>query len=77
MCTGLSHDKYLLLTYIPSSSMYSKKLNFILSVSAAKVMIFRGDSESTFTRPQFERCAGWLTFAPMCKKEEMKINLPL
>ena len=58
--------------------MYSKYvLNSILSVSAAKVMIFRGGSESTFTRPQFERCAGWLTFAPMCKKEEMKINLPL
>ena len=56
--------------------MYSKKLNSILSVSAAKVMIFRGGSESTFTRPQFERCAEWLTFAPMCKIEEMKINLP-
>ena len=63
---------------LPRSSMYVLKiLNSILSVSAAKVMIFRGGSESTFTRPQFERCAGWLTFAPMCKYVEMKINLPL
>ena len=79
MCTGLSHDKYLLLTYIPSSSMYSKKLNFILSVSAAKVMIFRGGRGSQLS-PDLSLSdvhAGWLTFAPMCKKEEMKINLPL